>query len=77
VRDYGPGVPDAQLTQLMRPFYRSDAARQNVAGTGLGLAIAVHMIEAMGCKLRIINANRSRLLPPAPPAAVRVARSWP
>jgi two-component system osmolarity sensor histidine kinase EnvZ len=61
VRDYGAGVPDEQLALLTRPFYRGDVARQNVPGTGLGLTIAVRMIEAMGGKIKILNANSGGL----------------
>ncbi|MDR2991596.1 MAG: HAMP domain-containing protein [Burkholderiaceae bacterium] len=61
VRDYGAGVPEEQLPQLIRPFFRGDSSRQNVAGTGLGLTIAARMIEAMGGKFRIINASSGGL----------------
>ena len=61
VRDYGPGVPEDQLPQLTRPFYRGDAARRNAAGTGLGLTIATRMVEAMGGQFRILNASSGGL----------------
>ncbi|CAH0534580.1 Sensor histidine kinase CpxA [Vibrio stylophorae] len=55
VSDDGPGVPNEQLQDIFRPFYRvSDARDRDSGGTGLGLAIsaqAVHQhngqIEAM------------------------------
>jgi len=62
VRDYGEGVPEAQIDQLTRPFFRGDAARQNVGGSGLGLAIAARMVEAMGGKMRFVNAASGGLL---------------
>jgi two-component system osmolarity sensor histidine kinase EnvZ len=62
VRDYGEGVPEAQLDQLTRPFFRGDTARQNVAGTGLGLAIGARMIDAMGGQMRFVNAPSGGLL---------------
>jgi two-component system sensor histidine kinase CpxA len=41
VRDHGPGVPEATLTELFRPFYRVAEARDRQSGgTGIGLAIA-------------------------------------
>jgi len=61
VRDYGAGVLPEQLVQLVRPFYRGDVARQNVAGTGLGLSIVARAIEAMGGQFRIVNANSGGL----------------
>jgi two-component system sensor histidine kinase CpxA len=45
VRDWGPGVPDAALAELFRPFYRVNAGRGGAAGgVGLGLAIAQRAI---------------------------------
>jgi two-component system, OmpR family, sensor histidine kinase CpxA len=41
VSDKGPGVPDSDLENIFRPFYRVDQARdRSMGGTGLGLAIA-------------------------------------
>jgi signal transduction histidine kinase len=40
VRDHGPGVPEAALTNLFLPFYRVAEARDRQSGgTGIGLAI--------------------------------------
>jgi two-component system sensor histidine kinase CpxA len=39
--DGGPGVPEATLEDIFRPFYRTDQARDRESGGyGLGLAIA-------------------------------------
>lgn len=47
VRDHGPGVPEAELASLFRPFFRgSNAARAE--GHGLGLAIAQRVAKAHG-----------------------------
>ncbi len=47
VRDHGGGVPDEQLENLFRPFYRVGEARdRSTGGTGLGLAIAEQAIKA-------------------------------
>jgi two-component system sensor histidine kinase CpxA len=41
VSDCGPGIPDAELENIFRPFYRVDDARQqDTGGFGVGLAIA-------------------------------------
>jgi two-component system sensor histidine kinase CpxA len=41
VRDHGDGVPDDELKNLFRPFYRIGEARErSTGGIGLGLAIA-------------------------------------
>ena len=46
VRDHGPGVPDQEVGNLFRPFYRLDAARERqTGGVGLGLAIAERAVR--------------------------------
>ena len=46
VRDHGPGVPENALTEIFRPFYRVDDARDRKAGgVGLGLAIAERAVR--------------------------------
>lgn len=55
VRDHGPGVPEAELAELMRPFFRgSNAAR--AAGHGLGLAIVQRVVKAHGGSIELGNA---------------------
>jgi signal transduction histidine kinase len=47
VRDHGGGVPDDELENLFRPFYRVGEARdRSSGGTGLGLAIAEQAVKA-------------------------------
>jgi len=47
VKDHGGGVPEDELKNLFRPFYRVGEARdRNTGGTGLGLAIAEQAIKA-------------------------------
>lgn len=49
VADSGPGVPQAELEKIFKPFYRPDQARQReTGGTGLGLAIVKTCVEACG-----------------------------
>jgi two-component system OmpR family sensor kinase len=54
VADRGPGVPEAELTAIFDPFYRS-ASGQPGSGFGLGLAIARHAVEAHGGTIRAVN----------------------
>jgi two-component system sensor histidine kinase CpxA len=47
VRDFGGGVPEAELKNLFRPFYRVGEARERkTGGIGLGLAIAERAVHA-------------------------------
>ena len=47
VVDHGGGVPETELSNLFRPFYRVGEARdRGSGGTGLGLAIAEQAIRA-------------------------------
>jgi two-component system sensor histidine kinase CpxA len=40
IRDLGPGVPDSDLHEIFKPFYRVEADRdRDTGGSGLGLAI--------------------------------------
>jgi two-component system sensor histidine kinase CpxA len=46
IRDRGPGVPEAQLSQIFQPFFRVDDSRTNsTGGVGLGLAIAMRAVR--------------------------------
>jgi two-component system sensor histidine kinase CpxA len=56
VRDHGPGVPEAELVNLFRPFYRvADARERQTGGTGLGLAIADRAVRLHGGSIRAEN----------------------
>jgi two-component system sensor histidine kinase CpxA len=49
IRDHGPGVPAAELEEILKPFYRPEVARQReTGGVGLGLAIVRSCMEACG-----------------------------
>lgn len=49
VRDRGPGVPEEQLADIFRPFYRVAEARDRKSGgTGIGLAIAEKTVTLHG-----------------------------
>jgi two-component system sensor histidine kinase CpxA len=56
VRDQGPGIPDAELTRIFRPFYRADSSRRaDHEGAGLGLAIAQRAINLHGGSINVRN----------------------
>ncbi len=49
VTDQGPGLPESELENIFKPFYRPEFARQReTGGTGLGLAIVKSCVEACG-----------------------------
>ena len=56
VRDHGPGVPEAELENLFRPFYRvANARERQTGGSGLGLAIADRAVRLHGGSIRAEN----------------------
>lgn len=56
VEDRGPGVPEAELENIFRPFYRvGDARDRQSGGTGLGLAIASRVIQLHQGTIRAEN----------------------
>lgn len=59
VRDHGPGVPDSELTEIFRPFYRveEDRSRQNGGGVGLGLSIAERAVRVHHGEITAANAD--------------------
>jgi two-component system sensor histidine kinase CpxA len=58
VRDQGPGVPEAELTKIFRPFYRlSDAREHRSGGTGIGLAITQEVVRLHGGSVTARNAK--------------------
>ena len=61
VRDHGPGVPEAELGKLFRPFFRgTNGARAE--GHGLGLAIVQRIVRAHGGDIAAANAAGGGLL---------------
>ena len=63
IRDHGPGLPESELTNIFRPFYRVAASRDRQSGgAGLGLAIADRVIRTHGGTIRAQNATPNGLL---------------
>jgi signal transduction histidine kinase len=68
VRDYGPGLPEAELARLGEAFHRPDSARTREAGgVGLGLHLCRLVAQAHDGELRIRRAE----------PGLEVAMVWP
>jgi len=57
VRDYGCGVPEAELELIFQPFYRVQESRdRSTGGHGIGLAIAAAAVGRHGGQIQASNA---------------------
>jgi two-component system osmolarity sensor histidine kinase EnvZ len=54
VLDHGPGIPEAEVDRLKRPFTRLETARSNVVGAGLGLAIVERIMRSHGGRFDLL-----------------------
>jgi two-component system OmpR family sensor kinase len=61
ILDNGPGVSDAELNLIFKPFFRGRKADSNADGHGLGLAIARRIIEAHNGNIRAFNLAKAGL----------------
>jgi signal transduction histidine kinase len=56
IDDHGPGIPEAELDRVFRPFFRLEASRNRESGgAGLGLAIARSVVRAHGGDIVLKN----------------------
>jgi signal transduction histidine kinase len=56
VRDFGPGVPKAQMRKVFELFYRAEnELTRETAGTGIGLALVRQLAAAMGARVDLRN----------------------
>jgi two-component system sensor histidine kinase CpxA len=57
VRDFGCGVPEAELDKIFEPFYRVQESRdRGSGGHGLGLSIAINAVKRHGGSIAASNA---------------------
>jgi len=55
VLDGGPGIPQEEIENVFRPFYRIESSRSTVTGgSGLGLAIAKQLADVNGWKIELL-----------------------
>ncbi len=52
IRDYGPGIPEEELSRVFEPFYTTKSAGQ---GLGLGLSISYRIVESLQGELSVTN----------------------
>jgi len=53
VRDNGPGIPEAELARLLRPFEVLNPARsRTLGGAGLGLSVVGDIAAKLGIGLK-------------------------
>jgi two-component system sensor histidine kinase CpxA len=63
VSDSGPGVPEAALDKLFRPFYRIDDSRERgTGGVGLGLSITERAVRLHSGNVRAVNRPQGGLM---------------
>ena len=59
VEDNGIGIPEAELQQVMQPFYRVLESAQ--PGNGLGLAISYEIAQHLGGVILLTNREQGGL----------------
>jgi two-component system sensor histidine kinase CpxA len=63
IRDFGIGVPDAELEKIFEPFYRVQESRdRDSGGHGLGLSIVANAVKHHGGNIRARNAEGGGLI---------------
>jgi two-component system sensor histidine kinase CpxA len=63
VSDCGPGLPEGELENIFRPFYRVDTARErDTGGFGVGLAIADRAVRLHHGEIRAQNRPEGGLI---------------
>ena len=63
VRDFGPGLPEAELEKIFEPFYRVQESRdRGSGGHGLGLSIAANAVRRHGGRIGASNADDGGLI---------------
>jgi len=56
IRDHGPGLPENELTNIFKPFYRvTDSRSRDSGGAGLGLAITERVVRLHGGNIQAMN----------------------
>lgn len=63
IRDHGPGIPEARMEEMFKPFARMESSRnRETGGTGLGLSIVRSIIHSHGGDISLQNASEGGLI---------------
>ena len=63
IQDNGPGIPEAHMQEVFKPFFRSDQSRSRASGgVGLGLAVTRDIIIAHAGTIELRNMRHGGLL---------------
>lgn len=63
IRDHGPGIPEARMEEMFKPFARMEGSRnRETGGTGLGLSIVRSIIHSHGGDISLQNASEGGLI---------------
>ncbi|HLG88843.1 MAG TPA: ATP-binding protein [Alphaproteobacteria bacterium] len=58
VVDHGPGIPESERDDVLKPFYRCESSRsRETGGIGLGLSIAADTIRAHGGRISLSDTS--------------------
>ena len=58
VRDYGPGIPPAEMKKVFQEFYRvENEMTRRTSGTGIGLSMVKKLCTLTNMKIEMENAN--------------------
>lgn len=56
ITDHGPGIPESEMKDIFKPFFRGANARsKHVRGSGLGLSLVKNIIEAHGGSVAVTS----------------------
>ena len=62
VEDNGPGIPEAEYTNVFKPFYKIDKGRaDSKSSVGLGLSIASDIIKSHGGNIKLEKSSMNGL----------------
>lgn len=62
VRDHGDGVPEEEMANLFKPFYRVHDGKDRSGGAGIGLTIARSAVQLHGGEITVANADSGGLI---------------